>query len=99
MATVTKDDNGNSHVVAPIIRFEEPEDEHDVVIPDGHAACLLKDDDVPARVDCPAGSYRFYGTSFDRYDAPFIVVVLPMEYASAVSRLNRAVDLTETKSS
>lgn len=76
----------NATVQYPALQFSQPEDEHDVVIPTGHAAIVVKGGQRPARIDLAPGTHRLNGVSFDDIDVPFSVCVLPKHLAEMAAR-------------
>ena len=85
-------------VTTPAIWFQEPEDQKAVVIPEGHAAIVLKEGMRPARVDVPPGEHVLSGTCMNEIDAPFAIVILPRNLADVCAMSLRVIDvLTDHK--
>lgn len=79
------------HVSTKLTKFEKPEDRHEVDIPEGHAACVIKSGALPARIDLPPGRHILTGVSFDEYDTPFGIGVMEMKYAVVLAASKRLV--------
>lgn len=79
----------------PTINFDDAATAHSISIPDGHCAVALIDGDKPYQIDLPAGEHRLTGDSFVEFDAPFVVVVLPLQYGKVMARTDHVVSLKE----
>jgi len=73
------------HVSVKLTKFDSEEDRHEITIPDGYAACIVKIGDLLARIDLEPGTHVITGCSFDDYDVPFGIAILKMEHAQALS--------------